>query len=65
MKFSDTIVCAIALLGIAGCSSDSVPQFETSKDTDQLFQPARDAVESELHAAFGTPDNLVVVSSER
>ena len=60
MKFSDTIVCAIALLGIAGCSSNSVPQFETSKDTDQLFEPARDAVESELHAAFGTPDNLVV-----
>ncbi|MBI1312911.1 c-type cytochrome [bacterium] len=60
MKFSDTIVCAVALLGIAGCSSNSVPQFETSQDTGKLFQPARDAVESELQAAFGTPENLVV-----
>jgi mono/diheme cytochrome c family protein len=60
VKFSDTIVCAITLLSIAGCSSNSVPQFETSQDTGKLFQPARQAVESELHAAFGTPDNLVV-----
>ncbi len=60
MKFSHSIVCAIALLGIAGCSSNSVPQFETSQDTGKLFQPAREAVESELQAAFGTPDNLVV-----
>jgi len=60
VKFSDTIVCAVALLSIAGCSSNSVPQFETSQDTEKLFQPARDAVESELHAAFGTPDQLVV-----
>ena len=59
VKFSHSIVCAIALLGIAGCSSNSVPQFETSQDTGKLFQPAREAVESELQAAFGTPDNLV------
>lgn len=60
MKLSDTIVCAVALLGIIGCSSGSAPQFETSEDAARLFEPARDAVQAELQASFGTPQNLVV-----
>lgn len=60
MKLSHHIVCLAALASIVGCSSGSAPQFETSEDTGKLFPPAKEAVEAELQAAFGTPENLVV-----
>ena len=60
MKLFNLIVVAVALFAIVGCGTGRSPQFVVSEDTDALVKPARDAVEQQLLASFGTPADLVV-----
>lgn len=62
MKVRSSILCLFSALALAGCHSQSAPQFKLSADTDTLAPYARKAIQSELEAGFGTPSSFVVWS---
>lgn len=62
MKLRSSTVCILMCLAIAGCHKRSAPRFKLSTDSNSLARYARNAVQDELEAGFGTPDSFVVWS---
>ena len=60
MKARTSILCLLTALALAGCHSQSAPQFKLSEDTDSLAPYASQALQNELEAGFGTPSSFVV-----
>ena len=60
MKVRSSTVCILMCLAVAGCHKRSAPQFKLSTEADSLARYARNAVQNELDAGFGTPESFVV-----
>ncbi len=60
MKARISTLCLLTALALAGCHSQSAPQFKLSEDTDSLAPYASRALKNELEAGFGTPSSFVV-----
>ncbi len=62
MKRSITIILLCAALPLVGCDSSRAPSFQLSEQSEGLSSFAREKVQGELNAGFGSPADLVVWS---
>lgn len=60
MKRSITIILLCAALPLVGCDSSRAPSFQLSEQSLELSGFAREKVQGELDAGFGSPADLVV-----
>ncbi len=60
MKARISTLCLLTALALAGCHSQSAPQFKLSANTDSLAPYASQALSKELEAGFGTPSSFMV-----
>jgi mono/diheme cytochrome c family protein len=62
VKRSTTIILLCAALPLVGCDSSRAPSFQLSEQSEGLSNFAREKVQGELNAGFGSPADLVVWS---
>ncbi len=62
MNRSITIILLCAALPLVGCDSTRAPSFQLSEQSEGLSSFAREKVQGELNAGFGSPADLVVWS---
>ncbi len=60
MKRSTTIILLCAALPLVGCDSSRAPSFQLSEQSLELSSFAREKVQGESSAGFGSPSELVV-----
>lgn len=60
MKVRSRILCLLSVVALSGCHKQGKPAFELNTNTQALAPYARNAVEAELEAGFGTPSDFVV-----
>jgi mono/diheme cytochrome c family protein len=60
VKRSTTIILLCAALPLVGCDSSRAPSFQLSEQSLELSSFAREKVQGELSAGFGSPAELVV-----